>query len=770
MPRYMVFDLETESHMSRRRKANPFDKRNWIVAVGWKLQGAARCQWTYHPTYDRSVTMRIPEDVKLLVGFNIKFDLHWLWDTPEMRAYFKRGGKIWDCQYVEYLLEGQKESFHMCALNDVAPRYGGTKKIDAVKEMWEAGYLTSQIPEDLLIDYLVGTEEEGRNGGDVRNTELVFLGQVARMRKLGMSKCIPLRMDGLLATTEMEYNGIKVDMAEAERRLAELEDEYASADAALTAYIPAFPEGACETNSSQPLAFNWNSITHKSALIFGGAIKYRVRVPKRDEEGNLLYTKKAERWPLVNGEAVQPESLEPDGDGFVGQDRFLSGKRKGEFKWKQVQVNGELKTQWEERIFDFPGYVSKPDDTWPSLNGESWESSTTDARGHCLYKTGNLAIEHLETLNVPFCKIMGRRAALNKEIGTYYRRVDPKTGQATGMLTCVDPETSIIHHKLNHTSTVTTRLSGSDPNMQNISRGDKSQVKKMFVSRFGADGKMIESDYSQLEVVVQGMLSQDVRLCEDLRNKIDFHCKRVALKFGVTYDEALYLCKDEDAPEHKLWKKRRTGCKVFSFQRAYGAGAPKIAACTGMSVEDVQELIAKEDEEYCGVAKFNESIAKSAEATATPFRDPQRNFQVYRRGYWQAPTGTLYSWRTWDAPAFMQKRGVRDTFSPPELKNYPVQGTGGEIVQAIMGKLWRHFVEKDNYGGKAFLVNTVHDCIWVDCHKDVLTEVGNDVKRIMESVPELFNGLFPEMNITVPFPVSVECGDNMLELHEFHAN
>lgn len=767
MPRYMVFDLETENHTSRRRKANPFDQQNWIVAVGWKLQGDPCCGWTYHPQYDRSVSMDIPEDVQLLVGFNIKFDLHWLWGTPQMRAYFKRGGKIWDCQYVEYLLEGQKESFHMCALNDVAPRYGGTKKIDAVKEMWEAGYRTSQVPEDLLIDYLVGTEEEGRNGGDVRNTEIVFLGQIARMRKLGMTKCIPLRMDGLLCTTEMEYNGIKVDMAEAELRLQELEKEYADTDRELARYIPDFPDGACEMSSTQPLTFNWNSLLHKSALIFGGALKYRVRVPKRDEQGNVVYTKEDARWPLVNGQAVNPDDLKWDTDGFVGQDRYLSGKRKGERKWKNVKIYGVPQTEWKERILDLPGYVSKPDNTWPSLDGEGWESTLKDARGNRLYKTGNLAIEHLATMDVPFCKLMGRRAALNKEIGTYYRRVDPDTGQVTGMLTCVDPDTGVIHHKLNHTTTVTTRLSGSDPNMQNISRGDKSRVKKMFVSRFGSNGKMIESDYSQLEVVVQGVLSQDVKLCDDLRNKIDFHCKRVSLKYGITYDEAKYLCKDESAPAHDLWKKRRTGCKVFSFQRAYGAGANKIAACTGMSVEDVQALIAKEDEEYSGVARFNAAVAKAAEDTAVPFRDPQRGFRVFRRGYWQAPTGTLYTWRTWDAPEFMRRKGISDTFSPPELKNYPVQGTGGEIVQAIMGKLWRRFVSTDNYGGKAFLVNTVHDCIWVDCHKDVLHEVANDVKKIMESVPELFNGLFPEMNITVPFPVSVEYGDNMLELHEW---
>lgn len=118
-------------------------------------------------------------------------------------------------------------------------------------------------------------------------------------------------------------------------------------------------------------------------------------------------------------------------------------------------------------------------------------------------------------------------------------------------LTCVDKRDHIIHHNLNHTTIVTSRLSGSNPNAQNIPRDDKSEVKKMFRSRFES-GKMLEADYSQLEVVVQGLLSMDENLCADIRNKVDFHCKRVAYKHGITYEEAVARCKDEHHPENKF--------------------------------------------------------------------------------------------------------------------------------------------------------------------------------------------------------------------------
>jgi DNA polymerase I-like protein with 3'-5' exonuclease and polymerase domains len=115
----------------------------------------------------------------------------------------------------------------------------------------------------------------------------------------------------------------------------------------------------------------------------------------------------------------------------------------------------------------------------------------------------------------------------------------------------------------------------------------------------------------------------------------------------------------------------------------------------------------------------------------------------------------------------LKKRGITDSFSPPELKNYPVQGTGGEFVQAVLGLLVRHFMQSNWYAGRALLINTVHDCVWVDCHKDVLDDVCADMKRIMESIPQFYNTRHG-MDITVPFPVEVEVGPNMLDLKHWH--
>lgn len=788
MGKYLIFDKETETHRSHKRKANPFNPKNYIVMRGWKKQGDPRCSMEYFKSKAEVTPMQIDDDVEVIVGHNIKFDLLYeMCISPEARdrlmAFFRRGGRVHCTQYAYYLINGQTQRSQMASMDSIIEEYGGRKKIDGIKELWEAGMLTSEIDPAMLEDYLIGTEEEGRNSGDIGNTELIYLGQLREMEELGMTQAVRCRMDGLCATTEMEFNGIKVDTDRARVDLAKLTKEFDAATKELEQYIPELPP---------ELTFKWTSNIHVSCLLYGGTIKYQKQTTYLDEATGQLARKKAtEKWPLFDGVPLSPKGWDedylcdhgidiadiegpmwqdesglwcferrgthPDYTVFTQrQDTFKSGKRKGEGKTKNVDVPGELKVKYQDFFVELPGYTKPEPD---------WKLAMKDGAGNPIYGTGSDIIEILGKRDIAFLKLMSRHAALNKEIGTYYVRYDESKREYVGMLTCVDPDTKLIHHKLQHVNTVTSRLSSADPNLQNVPRGDKSTVKAMFVSRY-PNGVMGELDYSQLEVVVQGLLTGDKNLIRDLNNKIDFHCKRVSLKYGCTYEEALVWCKQEDAIDHAIWKARRTGAKNFSFQRAYGAGASAIALSTGIPENDVKAMIEAEEKEYPGIVDFNNAVQREVEGTAEFFRDPERGFRTFRRGTWQSPTGTLYSWRSWDAPAFLKSKGITDTFSPPELKNYPVQGTGGEIVQMVLGYLWRWFVKTNNFDGKAVLINTVHDCVWADMHPDVVDVVIPGMKKIMEAVPALLKANFG-IECPVPFPTDAETGANMLDLHHY---
>lgn len=751
---HTIFDLEVENYEENKRFASPFSDKNYIVARGWKHKGDAMCSYRYYSAPHKDY-MPIPSKTNILVGLNIKFDLLYEWDSPELKAFFKRGGRIWCCQYAEYLLNGQDQASHMVSMDDIIVKYGGRKKLDAVKDLWEAGWKTSEIDKDMLIDYLVGTEAENRNSGDIGNTELIYLGQLAEAKRLNMLPMILARMDGLLCTTEMEYNGLKIDVKTALELASALEVEAAEIDERMEEYIP--------KDLPPELEFNWNSPVHSSCIIFGGTAKYQKQAPYIDPETGVYARKKAEEsWPLFDGEPVNPTMCFEEGGLWVFKDKyqdlFISGKNKGAGKFKKVRVQGEIKTKYQDFFYQFRGY------TTPNA---SWAGDRVDGAGQPLYSTASDVIEELGQRNIPFLKDLARRKKIDKDLGTYYIKDDGKGPK--GMLTCVNPRTHIVHHRLNHTSTVTSRLSSSDPNLQNIPRGDTSDVKKMFISRF-KNGTMLEADYSQLEVVVQGLLTNDTNLIRDLIARVDFHCKRVSAWKGCTYDEAKLWCKDEKHPNYPVWKVYRTNAKVFSFQRAYGAGAAKISSYTGMPIDDVKALIEAEDLLYPGVTKFNMAVEAAVKASARPVKVFNGvSMTSYLRGEWAAPTGTRYTFRSHEALDWQKEKGITESFMPTELKNYPIQGTGGEIVQIILGKLWRHFVENENYGGAALLCNTVHDCIWIDVNldADVLDTLAANVKRIMESVPETLQELY-DMPCPVPFPVELEIGTNLFDKQVIH--
>ena len=762
---YLVFDSETQIHKSHKRTANPFHKDNYVVLRGWKKQGDTECSAERFDGKTKDNYLRISDDVTIIVGHNIKFDLLYEManDNPDLKAFYKRGGTIWCTQYAEYLLNAQQEKYQMVSMDAIAESYGGRVKTDGIKSLWEAGVQTADIDPDLLLDYLIGTHAELRNSGDIGNTEKIFLGQLKAADELGMMQGIKLRMDGLNCTTEMEFRGLKIDVPRAKENLKRLEKRLVDATEDLNEYTKDIPD---------EVGFNWGSNAHKSCMIFGGTIAYKKQSTYIDDKtGELARAKAKVPWPVFNGEAIDPDKcIENDGfwwrqsdilDGEgkpVRQDIYKSGKKKDEPKFKQVTVQGELKTKYIEFYYELKGYT-EPD--------PKWKGKHTDGKGKPLYSVGVEVIDTITKRDIPFLKALGKYTDLSKEIGTYYIRFDEKKKEYVGMLTCVDTSNHIVNHSLNHVNTKTTRLSANNPNCQNIPRADKSEVKSIFVSRFGGDGVMGEIDYSQLEVVVQGLLSGDKNLIKDLIAKIDFHCKRVALKNDITYEDALVWCKEESAPDHLRWKKERTACKIFSFQRAYGAGATLISEDTGMPKQEVEDLIEKEDIEYSGIPKFNQEVESTVLDSAESFRDPVRGFRVFRRGEWQSPTGTMYSFRSYDAPTWMKNKGIIDTFKPTEMKNYPVQGTGGEIVQMVLGILWRWFVKNDNFGNKAFLVNTVHDCVWFDMHKDVYLEVMTGAKKIMEAVPHFLKMYF-DWDCPVPFPVDAEVGDNMLDLHHLN--
>jgi hypothetical protein len=727
---YTVADVETTITNSFKRVADPFNELNWTVYVGHRSSGEKEVTKDRYLTKQASMGWlgRLLEDKwpMILVGFNLKFDiLQGIAQDPWSYAVYKKwivaGGQLWDCQLAEYLLEGMLPEAQMLSLDEVAPKYGGKLKEggDVMKEMWKAGICTTEISPDIVYPYL---------DGDITNTEAVLLGQMKRARECGQTKSILLNMGAQVYIIEAEKNGIHADLVLGLKLAAELEVEIAGLKADMQQYVP--------TDLPPELVWSWTSRTKLSALIFGGRVKYMKSVHQQDDMGNLLYAQMdSDHYVLTDGTTT---SRAPDSEGAPDVMQYVvigSGKKAGTYKTKKVKENDPTKpkTKLTEFFYKFPGYT-KPED--------KWEGKTKG-----VYSTAEDIITELSVRDIPFLKAMARHAKAVKDLGTYFITDDPKNkGGKKGMLTLVRAN-GIIHHQINQTSTVTGRFSASNPNTQNLPRAGegKSVIKTVLTSRYDG-GYIIQSDFSSLEIYIQAILTGDKNLIADLKLKLDMHCKRVASQFDISYEEAVDLCKVQEIDE---WVEKRSKAKGFSFQRAFGAGAVAIAAATGLSVDAVNTLIAAENLLYPDIEPHYVRLTAQIEKAKRNVRKviphpdfPSRMVEL-RTGYHRTPDNKLYAWIEQPAPKYVVQRGGGWTsFSPPEIKNYEVQGGGAEWAKAAMWIAVREYYRRDNWGGRAALIGQVHDACYADADKDVYGEAAAVLHCAMELASPFMEAYF----------------------------
>lgn len=765
MKGYLTLDIETTTYEHLGRKASPFTDKNWVVAVGW-AGGTEEPTGRYFGA-DRGGSLGLLAhlleryDPQYLVGFNIKFDIqHMIRDPLDYTAYkawIVRGGQLWDTQLVEYLLDGQKQESHMLALDEVAPRYGGNLKIDEVKAMWRAGVQTHDIPQQLLMDYLVGRtdpETGETDHGDIGNTRLVFLGQVAAAKKRGQVRSIQLNNGALVAVIEMERNGLYVNTALGRAQASKLKEQSISLIESLKTSLP----------TDLPFEFKWTSRRQLSALIFGGRVPYEQRVHQVGDDGEPLYAMKDEDHYVLEDDSTWPmPSANPEDvpmDIWEKVTRYSGGKKKGLPKTKKVKVPDHTrpKLKWETFHYQFPR-MTEPN--------KEWEGADPG-----VYSTSAEVIEALGGRGIPFLDKFADFKDIVKDLGTYYisEEFDEETGEvikSKGMLTLVG-EDNIVHADIGMVGTVTGRFNHSKPNIGNLPRSDTSAVKQMFESRWGKDGYAMASDFSSLEVYVSANNSGDKQLISDLKAGLDMHIKRLTLTENKDY---AWLVQKIKVEEDKVWVVKRKNIKVFSFQRQYGAGPPKIARGLKLPVETVEAWAEADDKLYPGVVRYNERVADMVKQSRVPtqkfVQHPTARVPLQLgEGTFITFDGKRYTFKEYPAPDFMVRRGVLQNFKPTELKNYKDQGMGGEWMKAAMWLAVRAFYRYDNFDGRALLVNTVHDALYVDSHKDVHRKAAVLMHASMLAASDFMEYWF-DHPVNVPVPSETTWGSSQFEEHKF---
>lgn len=247
----LTCDVETTTHQN----GNPFSRRNKLCYVGCLDNEGV---YTNYPIeyndepYGEHLTkiQELIDGCDVLIGFNLKFDLHWL-SRYKLSFLHKR---VYDTQLGQFILGHQLMSYP--SLDDCLLVHGLEPKLDEVKELWNKGIDTPDVPEQMLKDYL----EQ-----DVRQTYALYNKQLAITPK-SKERLLSLANQDLYTLLCIEHNGMLFDEETAVSDGDKIQEQLNAIDNSLLE-LTRFPD------------FNSASGDHISVILYGGSISIPVREP-----------------------------------------------------------------------------------------------------------------------------------------------------------------------------------------------------------------------------------------------------------------------------------------------------------------------------------------------------------------------------------------------------------------------------------------------------------------------------------------------------------
>jgi len=219
-----------------------------------------------------------------LVFCNAKFDLHWL------RRYgitFK-DKKVYDISVAYFILTRQTHKFP--SLDEISEYCGAGKKIDKIKEYWDSGIDTPQIPYNELCEYALL---------DAALTEkcYLFLNEKLLISN-NLRKLVSLAHQDTLVLEEMEWNGMRYDSG-ASLKEADSVKEVMDGITGKLCEVLDHPHGK---------DINWDSPKQVSAVLYGGV----VSIPyKETYTFNYKDGRTAEKQRKAIKEIIFPRLVEP---------------------------------------------------------------------------------------------------------------------------------------------------------------------------------------------------------------------------------------------------------------------------------------------------------------------------------------------------------------------------------------------------------------------------------------------------------------------------
>ena len=676
--RHLTLDVEnTTVKRNGKLHLDPFEPDNTLVMVGMLEDNGVETIVTFDhadhaPTPNgHRIVQDALDNTSLLIAHNAPHDLLWLWESG-----FTYDGNVYDTMLGEYVLQrGQKQPL---SLEACAERYElDTKKQDTLKEYFKNGYATRDIPHDELSEYL---------SHDLHATQQLYNALQTLYEEC--SSLIPtIELTNQLAVhlARIYQRGFNVDMD----ALMEVRDEFEQERNVL---MIALEEQARDLMGDRPI--NLNSPEQLSWVIYSRkphdkklwADLFDDRMSDREYRSNVtayserLYKQKAHQCRPCNG-GGQVWKQKKDGTPYARSNKCGTCGGSG-FTFSNV-------------IKDVAGLrFTPPNAKWVSANGFG------TGKDNLVFLEGIARSKGMKVAET-FLHNVRRLSAVETYLSSFVE----------GIATHVKSDGK-LHVRLLQHRTGTGRLSGADPNMQNMPRGGTFPVKKVFISRWHG-GKIMEADFAQLEFRVAAFLSQDMTAIDEVTTGFDVH------------NYTAQVISDAGQPMS------RQEAKAHTFAPLYGA--------SGFGRSEAEAAYYKQfTKKYSGIAKWHETLAKEALSTSKI----------------TTPSGREFSF-----PDVQRRRFGGVTFFT-QIKNYPVQS----FATADIVPISLIYIDKLLTANKlrSCVVNTVHDSIVIDVHPDEEERVLHIIKAANDKLIPIVNRKW-SLDFNIPLLLEAKMGPNWLD-------
>lgn len=279
-----------------------------------------------------------------------------------------------------------------------------------------------------------------------------------------------------------------------------------------------------------------------------------------------------------------------------------------------------------------------------------------------------------------------------------------------------------IHPKFIQTGAATGRMSSQDPNIQNIPIKTENgrRIRNAFVAAKGR--RLLAFDYSQIELRLAAIFSEDEKFMESFRSGHDIHSSVAAFVFKV--------------PQNEVTKQMRAKAKTINFGILYGMGVVALQKNLKTDRKEAQKFYDDYFETFTSLANYLEETKSNAKIhgyVETLFG---------RRRYLQGIKSSL---------PFIRAQAERMAI------NAPIQGTSADITKLGMVAVSK-WIDENKLNGKIDLLLQIHDELIFEIDEDEIEKLAPQIKKIMENV------MTEEQKKGIPIIVEGVCGKSWGEM------